>query len=47
MRWEYDFFKGKWGVIILFKGKICIMIYFDDDVLDYFWIEVEVRGMGY
>ena len=47
MRNEYDFSKGKRGAVIPSTGKTRITIYLDDDILDSFRQQAEVRGLGY
>lgn len=47
MRAEYDFSKGKRGVLIPAKGKTRITIYIDDSVLNEFRARAERMGTGY
>lgn len=47
MKDEYDFSKGKRGVIIPRKGKTRITIYLDDSILDEFRSRAEQAGTGY
>jgi uncharacterized protein (DUF4415 family) len=47
MKKEYDFSKGKRGVIIPQTGKTRITIYLDDDVLEEFRNRGDAAGRGY
>jgi len=47
MKAEYDFSKGKRGVIVPQKGKTRITIYIDNAVLDEFRARAERAGTGY
>ena len=46
-RAEYDFSKGKRGVVISQKGKTRISIFIDNAVLDAFRTRAEKAGTGY
>jgi uncharacterized protein (DUF4415 family) len=47
MRDQYDFSKGKRGVVIPSPGKTRITIMLDDDILEYFRAKAEAQGSGY
>jgi hypothetical protein len=47
MRAEYDFSKGKRGVILAQKGKTRISIFIDNAVLDAFRARASKAGTGY
>jgi uncharacterized protein (DUF4415 family) len=47
MKAEYDFSKGKRGVIIPQKGKTRITIYIDNDILEAFRKRADKAGRGY
>lgn len=47
MRDEYDFSKGKRGVVIASPGKTRITIMLDDDVIEAFRARAESAGTGY
>ena len=47
MRDEYDFSKGKRGVVISSPGKTRITIMLDDDIIEAFRIRSESAGTGY
>jgi len=44
---EYDFSKGKRGLVIPQKGKTRITIFIDTEILDWFRDEAEREGRGY
>jgi uncharacterized protein (DUF4415 family) len=47
MKKEYDFSKGKRGAVLpVVKGKTRVTIRLDDDVLDWFRVQVEKAGGG-
>ena len=47
MRNEYDFTKGKRGPAIPSSGKTRITIMLDNDIIEHYRAEAEVRGVGY
>jgi len=47
MKREYDFSKGRRGVVIPQTGKTRITIYIDDDVLEDFRRRADSIGRGY
>ncbi|MRH78003.1 CopG family transcriptional regulator [Spiribacter sp. C176] len=47
MRNEYDFTKGKRGPAIPSSGKTRITIMLDDDIIEHYRAEAEMRGVGY
>ncbi len=47
MRREYDFSRGKRGLIIPQPGKTRITIYIDDDILEAFRDRADSAGRGY
>lgn len=47
MKDEYDFSQGKRGQIVSTKGKTCITLYLDNDVLAGLREEAEAAGLGY
>ena len=47
MRDEYDFSKGKRGVVIPSPGKTRITIMLDDDIIEAFRTKAENAGAGY
>ncbi len=47
MKKEYDFSKGKRGVVIPQTGKTRITIYLDDDTLEEFRDRADAAGRGY
>ena len=47
MEKEYDFSKGKRGPVISNKGKTCITIYVDDEILDVYRCKADEIGRGY
>ena len=47
MRKEYDFSKGKRGVVIPSPGKTRITIMLDDEIIEYFRAKAEAQGTGY
>jgi len=44
---EYDFSKGRRGVVIPQKGKTRITIFIDTDILEWFRGQAEREGRGY
>lgn len=47
MRKEYDFSKAKRGAVIPSPGKTRITIMLDDDVIEHFRAQAEMKGVGY
>ena len=47
MRVEYDFSKGKRGVVIASRGKTRVTIMLDDDVIEGFRARADSAGTGY
>ena len=47
MRKEYDFSKGKRGMVLPSPGKTRITIMLDDDVIEHFRSKAEAEGGGY
>lgn len=47
MQKEYDFSQGKRGPVLESKGKTCITITLDDDIIETFRQRAKARGMGY
>lgn len=47
MRKEYDFSRGKRGMVIPSPGKTRITIMLDDDIIEVFRTRAEAAGRGY